>query len=190
MAVSKIEVGRNVLLFQKQGVTRSKMILVISAHGAIYHQSNTMFATPYALRWYATENTCAFAGSTKTGSQLTGGKLVLPPIASTLPKGKTNSLDPALYDDRTTLDSAGTQVKEHWLSKFQGKHGNNVESYDSIKSWVEDNGEHFEVATVRNRSNPDKSVKQNGMFLSEVLNALNTKAYVYKEVRCYFCRVA
>ena len=90
--------------------------------------------------------------------------------------------DIALYKPLSWV-RRGHECDEHYLSKFQGRHGNNFETYASLAEWVEEND--IAALTVRNRKNPFLEKYQ--PKLSDAAMFLRERGY--REVRCSFCRV-
>lgn len=101
---------------------------------------------------------------------------------------------------------AGTLVRDYQLSKYQGRHGNEKETYDSIGSSIDRNSEamqrmaqgdkyvkdrnfgyNFDVLTVRNR-NPYNPFATTGSSLKKVLQTLSDNGYKYENIHCSFCR--
>lgn len=124
--------------------------------------------------------------------------------------GHGNSIiDPGIYDlmkgNHQTKETSGpgSRVTNYTLSKYQGRHGNADETYDSLKNNVRRNidrldyideqaalgtaldrnfGFRFHVLTVRNRrfkSDPR---------LSDALAALDRAGRRYENIHCSFCR--
>ena len=104
------------------------------------------------------------------------------------------------YQVKMTIPSGG-MVMDYELSKYQGKHGNKDETYDSIKSNIDQNNKavtgddfeyrnkqsrnyqySFDVLTVRNR------VGSGDPTLSELLKALDQGGFRYENIHCSFCR--
>jgi hypothetical protein len=87
---------------------------------------------------------------------------------------------------------AGTNCPDHTLSKYQGKHGGEAETYAAIERLVATKyfgtrPEPIDVLTVRARYTPKLVLAS--VTLSATLSRLWRMGYKYREVRCSFCRV-
>jgi hypothetical protein len=90
--------------------------------------------------------------------------------------------DIALYPP-TEWAHKGSTCDEHYLSKFQGKHGGGFETYQDLKRWVEEHD--IAALTVRHRTS--WFVSKHQPRLSEAARLLSGNGYT--QVRCSFCRV-
>ena len=78
--------------------------------------------------------------------------------------------------DRTDCNyakAAWNMVDDYVLSKFQGKHGNDSESYGDIKKFVGANG--MSVVSIRNRTKRHKRADTSPVTLSEVVGLIEAK---------------
>ncbi len=126
------------------------------------------------------------------------------------PHGSTIA-NPGIYDimkgEYQVLESAGpgSQVTNYELSKFQGRHGDANETYESIGKDVARNADqlsyqeeimtsgrakgpgrnfafNFDVLTIRNR------VLRSDPTLKEALETLGRQGFRYENIHCSFCR--
>lgn len=157
---NQIKLGDNVYLWTPaSGVTNS---VVVSCHGGT--NGNTFQSrkgTSYLF--YSAPTTSAFGSLDKV-------------------------LHPDQVKDRTDCNYpnlAWNMVDDYVLSKFQGKHGGNSESYADIKRFVDADG--FSVVSIRNRTGSHRVA---GVTLQEVHRLIESKyPGQVSEYRCLFCRV-
>jgi hypothetical protein len=78
------------------------------------------------------------------------------------------------------IKNAGDRYVDYELTKFQGYHGNEDETYDVVKECL---GK-YDVVTIRHRP-----LKLGGsIMLSGLLAKLAKEGFAYKKVHCSFCR--
>jgi hypothetical protein len=105
------------------------------------------------------------------------------------------SLDKVLHPDqekdRTDCKhdkAAWNTVDDYILSKFQGKHGNDSESYGDIKQFVDSQG--LSVISIRNRTGSKKRADDNPVTLEQIYRLVEAKhPGKVDEYKCLFCRV-
>lgn len=160
---NKIKLGDNIYLWTPTaGITKS---VVISCHGGFTGQSFvSRKGTTYVF--YSLPTQSAYGSLSKV-------------------------LHPDQERDRTTCNydkPAWNVVDDYLLTKFQGKHGGNSESYDDIKTFVDGDG--LSVVSIRNRTGSHKRAVDAPVTLSEVYQLIEAKyPGVVDEYKCLFCRV-
>ena len=103
------------------------------------------------------------------------------PDRSVLTSGtvKFEFIDHNLAGQPHKVKAAGDSYVDYELTKLQGYHGNEDETYDVVESCLSS----YDVLTVRHRG-----VTGGSVMLSEVLGTLVKDGYVYSKVHCLFCR--
>ncbi len=110
-------------------------------------------------------------------------------------KSAYGTLDKTLHPDQIKDTTDCNHARASWnvaddylLSKFQGSHGGNSESYDDIKTFVKTNGR--SVVSVRNRTGAHQLAVASPMTLGILVQLLETRypttLFTY---HCLFCRV-
>lgn len=149
--------------------------LVITAHGAETRQSIDGASFGYK-HWKP-----VFVFFSSKGHSVNAEELGL--VAS-----RANSIGPNEHIGGYEVQRDTTPF-EYELSKFQGKHGNDFETYDSIQRNIKSHlkeGNSYDVLTVRNRKKG--FYKNNDVHLSDILSWLNQENLHYKTIVCSFCR--
>lgn len=77
------------------------------------------------------------------------------------------------------IKQAGQEYVDYQLTKFQGRHGNEDETYTTVQQCLTK----YDVVTIRYRP-----LKLGSTYLSEVLATLQEQGYVYGRIHCSFCR--
>jgi len=160
---NQTKLGDNVYLWTPTaGVTQR---VVISSHGgANGQQFRTRKGTTYIF--YSAPTTSAYGSLDKV-------------------------LHPDQAKDRTERNHdnlAWNMVDDYTISKFQGELGNNSESYNDIKQFVDTNG--LSVVSIRNRTGRHKRANNNPVTLQEVHRLIEaTYPNIVNEYNCLFCRV-
>ena len=159
---TRVNLGEHFYLWLSD--TQSEVV-VITTHGAML---NSMFQMPAgsSFKFYSLPTKVAYSG-----------------------------LDKTLYDDQVVeIKTYNQSQKASWnliddytLSKFQGRHGNNAESYDDIRLFVDDNK--LNVLSVRNRTSIFINKNERNTYLSTAVALLGAGYSWIKEFRCQFCRV-
>jgi hypothetical protein len=129
------------------------------------------------------------------GQQFTSRKGTVYVFYSLPTQSAYGSLDKVIHKDqekdRTTCnhDKANWNVVDDYdLSKFQGKHGGNSESYDDIKTFVD--GQGLSVVSVRNRTGRHKRANNDPLTLKILYQLIEAKyPGQVNEYKCLFCRV-
>jgi hypothetical protein len=140
-------------------------IVVISAHGAWLNNSPTFTPpTGSVFKFYSYQTQSAY------------GTLVK-----------------ALQDD-TVTEKQGSghthrdQVDDYVLSKFQGRHGNDEESYQEIRKFVDEY--EVNVLSLRNRTGRQENKSGKKRTLSVLTHEIDRLFTVASwDFRCLFCRV-
>ncbi len=159
---NKIEIGRNLYLFSKSA-GKNANDLVITAHGSYKSKDliGTTVPSGVTLHFLVREN---FA-------------LKDPGLDGFL-KNRHNYIGEDKY--------AGQAVRNYELTKYQGKHSNDAETYMDIATNVDSQPGMgtYNVLTVRNRwSNSTVTLK-------DMFEELRKNGHSYIQVYCSFCRVA
>lgn len=159
--------------------------LLISAHGGFMNLKGPLGSSSFAVPSWTQLHFYAPHGST-----------IANPGIYDLMKGE--------YEVLETF-AAGDTVTNYELSKFQGKHGDEDETYESITGNVKRNREqvswlseqmtsgkahgpgrnfafNFDVLTVRNR------VLRSSPTLKDALSELGKHGFRYENIHCSFCR--
>ncbi len=109
-------------------------------------------------------------------------------------KSAYGSLEKTLYDDQVKETKIANHAKQSWnviddydLSKFQGKHGGNSESYDDVRRFVDEHSQN--VLTLRNRKSVFADKSEQNRTLSFLVTQLSIRFPHITEYRCLFCRV-
>ena len=167
------DIGDHLILFYKDG-GNSNTDLVISAHGGYWARPELGKQTG-CLR-----NIPGFGGWFKVpvGETLhfyVPHKYVLddPEISNAL-QGLTHKFESS---------PAGTLVRNYRLNKYQGKHGNEQETYNHISQSIDDPRAFFDVLTIKNRW-----WKIGGITLKAALEQLSKATSQYSDIYCLFCR--
>jgi len=160
---NQLKLGENIYLWTPTaGVTAS---VVISCHGGA-NGANFMSRQGTSFLFYSAPTTSAYGTLDKT-------------------------LHPDQVKDRTDCNhdkAAWNMVDDYVLSKFQGKHGNDAESYGDIKKFVGANS--MSVVSIRNRTGRHKRADTSPVTLSELVGLIEAKyPGTVNEYRCLFCRV-
>ena len=189
MSAAQNMVGDRLYLFTDGSSNRAES-LVISAHGAYVPgrnrglaEGNGWFEVP---RW------------TTLDFYVVHGKTLEDPSIGNITR----------YTPKESC-GPGSIVRNYRLFKYQGRHGNYAESYQSIRARIDENRalaevrdrereratpqqrdsgllepiERFDALTIRNR--PTSLL---GLTLRDVLDQLATLGHRYPRVRCSFCR--
>lgn len=77
------------------------------------------------------------------------------------------------------IKKAGDEYVDYELTKLQGYHGNEDETYDVVQECLSK----YDVATIRYRP-----LKWGGIHLSSLMSQLIEDGFVYKRIHCCFCR--
>jgi hypothetical protein len=76
--------------------------------------------------------------------------------------------------------SAGERYVDYGLTKYQGRHGDEDETYDTVRECLGS----YDVVTIRHRP-----LRLGGSInLSKLLAQLSKAGYVYEHIHCSFCR--
>lgn len=157
---NKIKLGDNVYLWTPgSGITTS---VVVSSHGGINGEHfRSRQGTSYLF--YSAPTQSAYGSLSKV-------------------------LHPDQVKDRTECNHDNpnwNMVDDYTLSKFQGKHGGDSESYGDIKKFVDADG--LSVVSIRNRTGRHKVAD---VRLQDVYRLLEAKyPNQVAEYMCLFCRV-
>lgn len=160
---NKLKLGDNIYLWTPtSGITSS---VVISSHGGSNgNQFMSRKGTVYVF--FSAPTTCAYGSLSKV-------------------------LHPDQEKDRTECNydkAAWNMCDDYILSKFQGKHGGNSETYADIKKFVDEDG--LSVISIRNRTGSHKRANDNPVTLGEVHRLIEAKyPNTVNEYKCLFCRV-
>lgn len=152
-------------------------VLVISAHGAENNRDSIDGGSfGYPNSWKPTFIFYSLQGQTVGAEEL--GKIAERAKLIT-PRDHISGYE--IQNDTTPF--------ENELSKFQGKHGSNFETYDSIQRHITANvkvDNLYDVLTIRNRKKG--TYKNTDVMLSEILIWLNVEGLHYDTIVCSFCR--
>jgi hypothetical protein len=165
--MSYFQIGEKMLLFQ---ATKNKFAdnLVISAHGGIAKKAkadcrNTFYGA--RLNFYVEHGIALYDD------------------------GLSMFYNPAVYTPKIkTITYPNNLYYNYDLSKYQGRHNNEGETYDRIEKGVEyskkafKEAEVYDVLTMRNRYFMGKNVT-----LKDALENI-FKLHPYRQVHCSFCR--
>jgi hypothetical protein len=160
---NKTKLGHNIYLWTPTaGLTKS---VVISAHGGTNgNQFMSRKGTSYLF--YSAPTTSAYGSLDKV-------------------------LHPDQVKDRTDCNHdkpAWNMVDDYLLSKFQGKHGKNSESYGDIGTFVDQYN--LSVVSIRNRTGKKERANDNPVTLQEVHTLIEANhPDTVAEYLCLFCRV-
>lgn len=160
---NKIKLGNNVYLWTPTaGVTKS---VVISCHGGV-NGGSFMSRKGTSYVFYSAPTQSAYGSLSKV-------------------------LHPDQEKDRTDCNHdklTWNMVDDYLLSKFQGKHGGDSESYSDIKQFVDGDG--LSVVSIRNRTGRHQRANDNPVTLQEVHRLIEAKyPGQVDEYKCLFCRV-
>ena len=158
---TRVDLGNHFYLWMPD--TRSEVV-VITTHGAVL-QETFMMPPNSTFKFYSLPTTVAYSG-----------------------------LDKTVYEDQV-LETKGYDARHpgwnvidnYTLSKFQGRHGHNAESYDDIRIFVDEYK--LNVLSARNRTSIFVNKDERNTYLSTAVALLSAGYPWINEFRCQFCRV-
>lgn len=140
--------------------------LIISSHGGRTMMGGRSLSTGFQKKKVPKGTSLAFYGPDR--AVLTAGTI------------KYEFITHNLAGQAHKVKMAGEPYVDYELSKFQGYHGNEDETYDVVQECL---GQ-YDVVTIRHRP-----LRGGGsIMLSKLLETLSNDGYNYRKVHCLFCR--
>lgn len=116
-------------------------------------------------------------------------KFYSPPTRSAQGKLEKTLYDDMVKDDRTFdhQNANHNMMEDYTLSKFQGRHGGNSETYGDIRTFVDEYK--ISVLSIRNRKSWFVKKSDSMTYLSRAVGLIETLyPDTVREYRCLFCR--